>query len=250
MKKFLLVLLLITVFFITNRYIQSDTIQDGNCTNCKVKISTTNRDNRVAKFTTKKINIAPITIQEIKKSSVETTKVTKEDSDSKEILNSALREIVLYKKEKNRELKEITKKMEKIKAEFALYKKAKSREIKKLKSKLNSANQKLKRLLKRRKSKKRLKKYQKPKEYIPNIPIENLISEPSSIVSLREIVIEDETNIFDLAIRYYGNRNEYDKIYQANRNVIGRDLNIRVGMRLQIPIEENYDEKPIILNID
>jgi len=250
MKKFLLVLLLITVFFITNRYIQSDTIQDGNCTNCKVKISTTNRDNRVAKFTTKKINIAPITIQEIKKSSVETTKVTKEDSDSKEILNSALREIVLYKKEKNRELKEITKKMEKIKAEFALYKKAKSREIKKLKSKLNSANQKLKRLLKHRKSKKRLKKYQKPKEYIPNIPIENLISEPSSIVSLREIVIEDETNIFDLAIRYYGNRNEYDKIYQANRNVIGRDLNIRVGMRLQIPIEENYDEKPIILNID
>jgi len=63
-----------------------------------------------------------------------------------------------------------------------------------------------------------------------------------------EIIVEDNTNIYELALRYYGDSSKYKEIYSANKNIIGKNLKIYNGMSLKIPMTIEFDEQPIILN--
>ena len=65
-----------------------------------------------------------------------------------------------------------------------------------------------------------------------------------------ELIVEDEVDIYQLALRYYGDMEEYKRIYLANRDIIGKDLKIVDGMILKIPIMELFEEQPMILNRD
>ena len=47
----------------------------------------------------------------------------------------------------------------------------------------------------------------------------------------------------DYAKKYYGNSKLYYKIYRANRDKIGRDLKLRVGDRIIVPIGRYYRHK-------
>ena len=47
----------------------------------------------------------------------------------------------------------------------------------------------------------------------------------------------------DYAKKYYGNSRLYYKIYRANRDKIGKDLKLRVGDRIIIPIDKHYKYK-------
>ena len=63
-----------------------------------------------------------------------------------------------------------------------------------------------------------------------------------------EIVVDDNADIYELALRYYGDRSKYSQIYVANSNIIGKNLKIYNGMSLKIPMTIEFDEQPIILN--
>jgi len=78
---------------------------------------------------------------------------------------------------------------------------------------------------------------------------EEIINIPNRLLWI-EIVVEDELDIYQLALKYYGNRDKYQQIYQANKNIIGTDLKIKNGMELKIPITEDFIEQPMFLNRD
>jgi hypothetical protein len=63
-----------------------------------------------------------------------------------------------------------------------------------------------------------------------------------------EIIVEDGVDIFQLALKYYGDREEYKQIYLSNQDIIGEDLQIVDGMSLKIPITQLFEEQPMILN--
>jgi len=79
-----------------------------------------------------------------------------------------------------------------------------------------------------------------------NITQDNITNRLSWI----EIVVEDRLDIYQLALKYYGDREKYQQIYQANINIIGIDLKIKDGMELKIPITEDFIEQPMFLNRD
>jgi hypothetical protein len=137
-----------------------------------------------------------------------------------DILKNALKKIRLYKKRKNSEIERINSRLESIKLEFREYKIEKEREIKNLKSELAIY--------------KKLSKSQK--ELATSTWI--------------KIVVEDGVDIFQLAIRYYGDRNKYKQIYLANKDIIGDDLQLTDGMSLKIPIIEPFKEQPMFINMD
>ncbi len=60
-----------------------------------------------------------------------------------------------------------------------------------------------------------------------------------------EITIESEdVTLEDLASTYYGDVNDADIIYKANRDVIGKDRKLHSGMHLKIPITDKYRDQP------
>ncbi len=148
------------------------------------------------------------------------------------ILENTLKKIKIYKKEKNREIERINNQLERLTEEFEEYKIQKDREIKKLKSELAF--------------------YKRDSSKTPNR--ETYIEEKSVAQAISstwiEIVVEDEVDIFQLALKYYGDRDKYKQIYLTNRDTIGDDLQIKNGMSLKIPITEQFEEKPMFINMD
>ena len=63
-----------------------------------------------------------------------------------------------------------------------------------------------------------------------------------------EITVENNINIYELALKYYGDKQAYEKIYEANRDIMDNDLNIYNGMNLKIPITEDFEEQGILIN--
>lgn len=51
----------------------------------------------------------------------------------------------------------------------------------------------------------------------------------------RVYVVEAGDSLAYIALQFYGNTNDYTKIYNANRNVLSNPQQIRVGQRLKIP---------------
>jgi len=63
-----------------------------------------------------------------------------------------------------------------------------------------------------------------------------------------EVLVEDNINIYELALQYYGKKSEYTEIYRANKDVIPKTLKLVNGMSLKLPVTHNFKERPIILN--
>lgn len=63
-----------------------------------------------------------------------------------------------------------------------------------------------------------------------------------------EMVVQDEIDIYQLALLYYGDPQRYREIYSANQHVIGKDLKINNGMSLRIPMTDLFEEQPMLLN--
>jgi len=56
-------------------------------------------------------------------------------------------------------------------------------------------------------------------------------------------------DIYQLAQTYYGDKKEYYRIYNANKNILNKDLKIKEGEVLKIPITDKFEEKPEYLGI-
>jgi len=178
-----------------------------------------------------------------------------------------------YKIKKDKELKKVKKKLyiknqkehekiKKLKKELYLTHKKEHEKVKKLKKELYLTN---------KKGHEKIKKLKK-ELYVTNKKLDNnqiiiiesikkqptvihkVIREMQSVPTLVdntpwiEITVEDNINIYDLALKYYGDSQEYTKIYSANKNVINSNYQINNGMSLIIPITENFQEQPILLN--
>jgi nucleoid-associated protein YgaU len=65
-----------------------------------------------------------------------------------------------------------------------------------------------------------------------------------------EIVVENNMSIYELALQYYGKESEYTRIYRANKDVIPETLQLINGMSLKLPVTDNFQERPFILNQD
>ncbi|CAA6799306.1 MAG: Unknown protein [uncultured Sulfurovum sp.] len=63
-----------------------------------------------------------------------------------------------------------------------------------------------------------------------------------------EVTVENDINIYDLALKYYGDSQQYEKIYTANQNMISQDYQISNGMSLIIPITDTFEEQPMFIN--
>jgi hypothetical protein len=78
----------------------------------------------------------------------------------------------------------------------------------------------------------------------------NLMAHSLGVKTWIKIVVEDGVDIFQLAIKYYGDRNKYKQIYLANKDIIGDNLQLTDGMSLKIPIIEPFKEQPMFINMD
>ena len=173
-------------------------------------------------------------------------------------LRTILYKVKIYKKEKNKELTTLRKKITSLKDAFAHYKSEKEHEIQQLKMRqINSKNRKIKELqeelslLKKQLSqKKKIIISLKQKLSQENRPIvaSTIEKEEETPKKWIQITVDNDLNIYDLALKYYGDSQEYEKIYMANQNKIDRDYQIRNGMSLKIPITENFIEQPMFIN--
>ena len=224
MKIFLILLLL---------NLSVNVMAEDDCDNCKIDLSNI----RVKK---------PIANEEIEA-----------------ILENTLKKVRKYKKEKNSEIYKINNKLENIIKEFASYRIKKNQEIRKIKRELALTKEKLyksqKKLARIKKESKKVVKLKEitipnptsvPQIITPSIPIsgEDISLPTQNVSSWVELVVEDGVDIYQLALRYYGDRAEYKQIYLANKDVIGENLQIVDGMSLRIPISEVFEEQPMILN--
>jgi hypothetical protein len=150
-------------------------------------------------------------------------------TDCKAIFSN-IKKTRLYKKVEKFKIKRVDNRLESIIKEFAEYKIKKNREIKKLQSEL---------LIYKKCSKKQ-----------KEIDIIHPSTYLQTDITWVEIIVEDGVDIFQLAIKYYGDRDEYRQIYLANKNTIGDNLKITEGMTLKIPIVNQFEEQPMILNRD
>ncbi|CAA6826573.1 MAG: Unknown protein [uncultured Sulfurovum sp.] len=57
-------------------------------------------------------------------------------------------------------------------------------------------------------------------------------------INLNDVTLED------LASTYYGDASETRIIYNANRDVIGKNRKLRKGMVLEIPVTEKFRDQP------
>lgn len=200
----------------------------------------------------KKITISPIIIKEMpKKKSIEEKATDTKKTEEK--LRTILSNIKQYKNKNELKTNKLREELTAMKNEFNQYKLKKNRELKKVKSKLYSSNKELK------------DNEQKLVRIQQEIIITHVVEEKKPILHkvIRkmkplpvlmydtpwiEIIVEDNTNIYELALKYYGNEQEYKKIYLANQNVIANDFKIYNGMSLIIPMTGTFEEQPIMLN--
>ncbi|CAA6808294.1 MAG: Unknown protein [uncultured Sulfurovum sp.] len=54
----------------------------------------------------------------------------------------------------------------------------------------------------------------------------------------------NDVSLEDLASSYYGDATQTEIIYNANRDVIGENRQLRAGMVLEIPVTEKFRDQP------
>jgi len=212
MKKQILILLLLCL--------NSMLIAKEDCINCKVILPK------------KKITI----------NNIESTFIPhKSNNEVKDIVDITPKKIFKYKEEKISEIKELNMKLENITKEFIAYKVQKQKELEKIERELE--------LIKRKLYETQNNISQKEPKQIEEYDKEEVLATENKLLWV-DIVVENELDIYQLALKYYGDREKYQQIYQANINIIGTDFKIEDGMELKIPITEDFIEQPMFLNRD
>jgi hypothetical protein len=191
-------------------------------------------------------------------------------SKRKEQLYTILDNVKKYKEKNEQEKKKLKQELKALKEAFKHYKAKKHKELKELKGqlkiikkKLSKNKKKLRLLQKKHKSiskkvvkkkiikkkvvkKKIIKKKVFPKKVVQQVTIKPL--PPVNNLPWVEIIVENNLNIYQLALKYYGDRERYKEIYSANRHIIGKNLKLHDGMSLRIPMTNQFEEQPMILN--
>jgi exonuclease VII large subunit len=184
-------------------------------------------------------------------------------------LTTILKDVKQYKAKNERTNKKLLSQLSSLKREFNSYKAKKKKEIKKINNKLYTTKKELSKNRKKlisvqkkiirtntiKKSKKReIAIVSEPIEiFIPN-HVEVVYNKPQIPIQMPsntqwvEMVVQDEINIYQLALLYYGDAQRYKEIYSANQHIIGKDLKINNGMSLRIPMTDLFEEQPIMLN--
>ncbi len=131
------------------------------------------------------------------------------------------------------------------------YKKEKNTEIITLRKKLNIKEKKIKELQRQLASvKQQLREKKKIIVSLNEKLNEPIVFSTEDVVDIEDksshdwikVTVENNINIYDLALQYYGDSQEYEKIYIANQNIIGQDYQIKNGMSLKIPITKDFIE--------
>ncbi len=160
-------------------------------------------------------------------------------------LKTILFKVKAYKKEKNLQIEALRKKVyeaQERKKDYIKTLNAKNNQIKKLQNKLTLMKEQLTK-------KKKIIISLKQKLTQDSQPIlTTTITQESSPQKWIKITVDNDLNIYDLALKYYGDSQEYEKIYMANQNKIDKNYQIRNGMSLKIPITENFMEQPMFIN--
>jgi hypothetical protein len=224
---------------------------------------------------------------ETKKASCSTKteeKTINRESERKKQLNSILDNIKKYKEKSENEKKKLQEALKNLKKEFQQYKAKKKKELAKISRELKITKKKLsknkKKLLQSQKklklaqkklirkkvapkkvvhkksvSKKSVHKKVAPKKIVhkKSISKKHVIKRIKPLAYVKnlpwvEIVVDNNLNIYQLALKYYGDRERYKEIYSANQHLIGRNLKIHNGMSLKIPMTKQFKEQPMILN--
>ena len=227
------------IIFLFLIYISTIQANEQGCT-----ISFFNTDKTPCEAESKKITIAPIVIP---KKENNATKVIEQK------LQNILNNVNEYKNKNQEKTTKLLNELDTMKKEFEQYKIEKNREIKKVKTQLYSINKKLKKHKKHKKKVVRT-KIVKRKVIKQDKTIHKVIHKmqastmPIYDTPWIEIVVEDNINIYELALKYYGNSEAYNKIYLANKNTIGKDFKLYNGMTLVIPMTTTFKEQGMLLN--
>ncbi len=72
-----------------------------------------------------------------------------------------------------------------------------------------------------------------PRETVDKISEE--LKEENSSSKSKTYIVKDGDTLSKIAKNYYGNANDYDKIYQANKDILKSPHKISIGMELKIP---------------
>ena len=179
-------------------------------------------------------------------------------------LTTILFKLKAYKKKKDSELETLRQKILSIENRFANYKSKKEQEIEELKKRqtnssalsiLKDKNQKIKELQQQLASTKEqlsqkndIITYLNQKLTKENQPQLSTIIQKGTSEKWIKITVDNDLNIYDLALKYYGDSQEYTRIYTANQNTIDTSYQIRNGMSLKIPVTENFIEQPMMIN--
>ena len=136
-----------------------------------------------------------------------------------------------FKHEKNSKIKTLSQELNLLKKEFSLYKRTKEKKIKEMSQELKIIR---KKLVKREDSNSGKIALQSIKTVKPSFmpKINNL--------PWVEIVVEDGLNIYQLALKYYGDEKKYKYIYAANQQTIQNNYKITDGMSLKIPMPDSF----------
>ena len=185
----------------------------------------------------------------------------------KQQLTTILEDVKEYKVKNQRQNQELVNELNALKKKFNKYKVKKKREIRTINNKLHFTKKELsknkKKLIKVQKKKQKTVKrvlFVKKSKIEPFIapvvtpePIQVVYKEPKPVTLPNntqwvEIVVQDDIDIYQLALLYYGDREKYREIYSANRHTIGKELKINNGMSLKIPMTDLFEEQPMMLN--
>jgi hypothetical protein len=71
-----------------------------------------------------------------------------------------------------------------------------------------------------------------------------LTEAPKNITWVDIVIYSNETTLEDLASSYYGDVNEADFIYEANKDVIPKTKKLKKGMKLKLIVNDKYIDQP------
>lgn len=220
----------------------------------------------------KKLTIAPIIIKDTSKKKLEPEYIKKTEGKLRTILSN----VKEFKNKNTLKTNKLRQELNAMKKEFSQYKMRKNKELKKVKTQLYSSTKKLnhnqkeliniqKKLITRKTQKKTLQhtKSQNTKPLIVQVskqkaPVPIVVHkiirkmQPSPIPMYHtpwiEIIVENDIDIYELALKYYGDEEKFKEIYAANKSIIRNDLKIYNGMSLIIPMTTLFEEQGMLLN--
>lgn len=183
----------------------------------------------------------------VNKKDIVLTKVIIKDKNTlntEKELQDVLKNIKKYKKNKNTKIKNLKQQIQLLTRRLNREKIRKDEKIKRLEKELFLTKERVK-----KKQNEILNLKEKTKIEVRNeIKIDTNLQSLTPSKEWIEIVVEDHLNIYDLALKYYGDSQEYTKIYTANKKIINSNYEINNGMSLIIPITKTFQEQPIMLN--